>query len=125
MDPVVERRLLGLLGLGIRGRLAVLGVERVREAARRGTVRVAVVAADASHHSREKVERLLAAKRVPTIMIASAAALGEAAGRETTAVIGVVDAQLAKGIRALVEPTDAVQKGHGGRVDQASRTRTG
>ena len=111
MDPDVERRLLGLLGLGIRGRLAVLGVERVREAARRGTVRVAVVAADASHHSREKVERLLAAKGVPTIMIASAAALGEAAGRETTAVIGVVDAQLAKGIRALVDPTDAVQKG--------------
>lgn len=111
MDPVVERRLLGLLGLGIRGRLAVLGVDRVREAARRGTVRVAVVAADASHHSREKVERLLAAKGVPTIHIASAAALGEAAGRETTAVIGVVDAQLAKGIRALVEPTNAVQIG--------------
>lgn len=111
MDAAVERRLLGLLGLGIRGRLAVLGVDRVREAAQRGVLRVAVVAADASHHSRQKVERLLAAKGVPTISIASAAVLGEAAGRDTTAVIGVVDAQLAKGIRALVEPTAAVQKG--------------
>ena len=89
----------------------MLGVDRVREAAHKGTVRVAVVAADASHHSREKVERLLVAKGVPIISIASAAVLGEAAGREATAVIGVVDAQLAKGIRALVEPTGAVQIG--------------
>lgn len=111
LDPATERRLLGLLGLGMRGRLAVLGVDRVREAARKGTLRVAVVAADASHHSREKVERLLAAKKVPTIWIASAQVLGEVAGRETTAVIGVVDAQLAKGILALVGSTDAVQKG--------------
>ncbi|MBL8997362.1 MAG: ribosomal L7Ae/L30e/S12e/Gadd45 family protein [Gemmatimonadetes bacterium] len=111
LDPAVERRLLGLLGLGIRGRLAVLGVDRVREAARNGSVRVAVVAADASRHSLEKVTRLLAAKQVPTITIASAAVLGGAAGRETTAVIGVVDAQLAKGIRALVDSTDATQKG--------------
>jgi ribosomal protein L7Ae-like RNA K-turn-binding protein len=113
MDPAVERRLLGLLGLGMRGRLALVGVDRVREAAHRGTLRLAVVAADASHHSREKVERLLTARKVPTISIASAAVLGGAVGRQTAAVIGVVDAQLAKGIRALVEPTDAVQKGSG------------
>ena len=31
---MVEKRLLGLLGLGVRGRLAVVGVERVREAVR-------------------------------------------------------------------------------------------
>ena len=111
LDPMVERRLLGLLGLGIRGLLAVLGVDRVREAVKKGTVRVAVVAADASHHSREKVERLLVAKGVPIISVPSAAVLGEAAGREATAVIGVVDAQLAKGIRALVEPTGAMQIG--------------
>ena len=67
MEAADERRLLGLLGLGLRGRLAVVGVDRVREAARRGTLRVAVLAKDASHHSREKVERLLAAKAVPII----------------------------------------------------------
>lgn len=62
-------------------------------------------------HSREKVERLLAAKKVPTALVGSASRLGAVAGKETTAVIGVVDAQLAKGIRALFEPEGAVRSG--------------
>lgn len=109
MDELVKRKLLGLLGLGIRGGLAIVGVDRVREAAHGGTLRFAVIAEDASHHSREKVERLLVAKGIKTVMIDSASMLGAAAGRESTAVIGVVDAQLAKGIRALLEPGNAVQ----------------
>jgi len=103
--------LLGLLGLGIRGRLAIVGVDRVREAAHSGTLRFAVIARDASMNSREKVERLLVAKGVPTVMIESAVTLGGVAGKESTAVIGVVDAQLAKGIRALFESEGAVRSG--------------
>ncbi len=111
MDDADRRRLLGMLGLGLRGRLAVVGVDRVREAAHRGTLRVAVLAADASRHSREKVEGLLAAKAVPTVHVPSAAELGGVAGRESTAVIGVVEAQLAKGILALAGSATAVQHG--------------
>ena len=103
--------MLALLGLGIRGRLAVVGVERVREAAHGGSLRFAVIARDASANSREKVERLLVAKSVPVAMVASAAVLGQVAGREATTVIGVVDAELAKGIRALFEPEGAVRSG--------------
>ncbi len=116
MDAAVRKRLLGLLGLGLRGRLAVVGVDRVREAARRGTLRVAVLAADASHHSRGKVEGLLTAKGVPVIVVPTAAELGEVAGRDSTAVVGVVDAQLAKGILAAAGPADAVQKGSRGKA---------
>jgi ribosomal protein L7Ae-like RNA K-turn-binding protein len=111
VDGAAERRLLGMLGLGLRGRLAVAGVDRVREAAHRGRLRVAVVAADASPHSRGKVRALLAAKGVPVMEVASAAALGAVAGRDATAVIGVVDAQLAKGILALDGVSDAMRKG--------------
>jgi len=38
------------------------------------------------------------------LMVASAATLGQVGGRETTAVIGVVDAELATGILALAAP---------------------
>ena len=116
MDAADRRRLLGLLGLGLRGRLVVVGVDRVREAAHKGTLRVAVMAADAARNSREKVEGLIAAKGVPLLTVPSAAELGEVAGRETTAIIGVVDAQLAKGILALARSADAVQKGSRGKV---------
>jgi len=113
MDAALERRVLGLLGLGVRGRLVLIGVDRVREAAHQGQLRVAVVARDASANSRGKVDRLLAAKKVPVLIVSSAASLGEMAGRETTTVMGVVDPQLAKGILALVPTTSAVQSGSG------------
>ena len=103
MDAVTERKLLGLLGLGVRSRGAVVGVEQVRDAARRGKLKIAVVAPDVSRHSLEKVVPLLQAKRIRIVEGPSGVVLGRAVGRETTAVVGVVDGQLARGIRALLE----------------------
>jgi ribosomal protein L7Ae-like RNA K-turn-binding protein len=110
MDAALERKVLNLLGLGVRGRLALVGVDRVREAVRKDEVRVAVVAADASENSREKILPLLAAREVPTIEVPSAAALGQAAGKDTTAVVGVTDVQMAKGILAAAG-AEAMLKG--------------
>ena len=93
-----KRKILGLAGLGIRGRLAVVGVEQVRDAARRGRLKIALVASDASQNSLDKVESLLAARKVTIIRSFSGRELGEVAGRELVAVIGVSDAGLAKGI---------------------------
>ena len=92
-----------LVGLGVRGRGAVIGVEQVREGAKKNKVAFAVVAMDASRHSLDKVIPLLNARRVRFVEVPSAAELGGAVGRETTAVVGIVDRQLAKGIRELVE----------------------
>lgn len=97
------RKLLGLVGLGLRGRLVVVGVERVRDAARRGTLALVVVAPDASRHSLDKVLPLMRAKHVRVVQAPSAIALGAAVGRETTAVVGIVDRNLARGIRAIAE----------------------
>ena len=102
MNPAAEAKLLRLLGLGVRGRGAVVGVDRVREAAAKGTLALAVVAPDASRHSLDKVLPLLAAKRVTVIEGPGAAALGHAVGRETTAAVGVTDPNLARGIRDLL-----------------------
>jgi ribosomal protein L7Ae-like RNA K-turn-binding protein len=96
-------RLLRLVGLGVRGRGAIVGVEQVREGAKKNKVAYAIVAMDASRHSLDKVIPLLNARRVRFVEVPSAAELGGAVGRETTAVVGIVDRQLAKGIRELVE----------------------
>ena len=99
----VRQRLLGLVGLGVRGRLAVVGVDQVREAARRGSLALAIVAPDASRHSRAKIVPLLDAKRIGMLIGPSAAELGAAAGRDSAAAIGIVDRDLARGIRAIAE----------------------
>ena len=108
MDAAAEGKLLRLLGLGVRGRGAVVGVERVREAAMKGTLSLAVVAPDASQHSLDKVLKLLAAKRVAVVQGPGAEALGHAVGRQATAAVGVLDRNLARGIRDLLTgPRDA------------------
>jgi ribosomal protein L7Ae-like RNA K-turn-binding protein len=99
----VALRVLGLLGLGVRGRRAVVGVENVREAAKRGKLVLAVIAPDASRHSLAKVTPLLEAKRVRIIEGPGAAQLGSAVGRDATAAVGVVDRDLARGILAIVD----------------------
>ena len=101
MDAHQQRKLLGLLGLGVRGRGAVVGVERVRDAAKRGKLHLAIAASDASSNSLDKVVPLLQAKGITVLVGPPASELGAAAGRETTAVVGIVDKGLAKGIRAL------------------------
>ncbi|HXT47368.1 MAG TPA: ribosomal L7Ae/L30e/S12e/Gadd45 family protein [Gemmatimonadaceae bacterium] len=98
LDAEAESRLLRLLGLGVRSRGVIVGVEMVRQAAKKGTLVLAIVAPDASHHSREKVLPLLHARRVPVIEGPTSAALGAAVGRETAAAVGVVDRELANGI---------------------------
>ena len=103
MDAVRERKLLRLVGLGVRGRLAVVGVNQVRDAALHGKLSLAVIAPDASANSVDKVVPLLRARRVRMIEGPSAAELGAAVGREATAVVGVTDGQLARGIRDIVE----------------------
>ncbi len=100
MDAASERKVLGLIGLGVRARNAVVGVEQVRVAARRGRLMLAVVAPDASENSRRKIIPLLAARGVRMIEGPSAGALGSAVGRQATTAIGITDAALARGLRA-------------------------
>ena len=96
MDQV---RLFRLIGLGVRSRGVVVGVNQVREAAKGNKLAFAVVASDASQNSLDKIVPLLNARRVRFIEVPSAADLGAAVGRDQTAVVGVVDRQLAAGLR--------------------------
>ena len=102
MDSVVRRKVLGLVGLGIRGRRAVVGVQQVRDAARRGKLKLALVAGDASKNSMDKVVPLLTARGVAMIDELTSADLASVTGRESVAAIGVVDAGLANGIKSAV-----------------------
>jgi ribosomal protein L7Ae-like RNA K-turn-binding protein len=103
MNAAVRRKVVGLLGLGIRGRGAVIGVQQVRDAARRGKLKLAVVASDAAQNSMDKVVPLLSARRIPVIQGLTSEELGAVCGREAVSAVGVVDAALARGIRAASE----------------------
>ena len=92
MDDVGRRKVLALLGLGVRGRLVVVGAERVRLEALKGALQLAVVATDVSRHSLDKVVPALRARHVEMIEWPSSAELGGAVGRDTTAAVGIAGA---------------------------------
>lgn len=73
----------------------------MRAAIAKGTVLLAVVAHDTSRHSREKVVPLIRAKGIDLIELLSADELGAAFGRDQTAAVGITDAGLARGVRAI------------------------
>ncbi len=103
MDRATAQRLLRLVGLGVRSRGVVVGVEQVRDAAKRDKLALAIIAPDASRHSLEKVVPLLRARGIRFVEGPSAEELGVAVGREQTAAVGVVDRDLARGMRELLE----------------------
>jgi ribosomal protein L7Ae-like RNA K-turn-binding protein len=103
VDGTAERRVLGLVGLGVRARNAVVGVEQVRIAARKGRLALAVVAPDASPHSLKKLLPLLKATGTRVVQGPGAVALGTAAGKESTAAVGIIDVALARGIQKVFD----------------------
>jgi ribosomal protein L7Ae-like RNA K-turn-binding protein len=90
--------LMGLLGLGQRGRLLVVGVDAVRQQLQVKKIWCVVVAADASPRAMEKVVRLAVAKGVPLVAGPSAAAIGAQLGKPPVMAVGVRDRALADGI---------------------------
>lgn len=91
--------LLGLLGLGNRGRRLVIGVDGARAAIQRGRCHCLVLARDASPRAREKLERLADGRGVPRVVGPDAEAMGRVLGRPPVMAVAVTDGALADGIR--------------------------
>jgi len=108
--PRPEDRTLNMLGLAARAGALVPGTERVREAARTGELRLAVVATDASENSREKLLPLLAARGISHVIRFDRSELGAATGRGPLSAVGILDRKLADRLQALLlAPGDSSQ----------------
>jgi ribosomal protein L7Ae-like RNA K-turn-binding protein len=95
-------RALSMLGMATRAGAAVPGTDRVREAARGGSLRFAIIARDASSNSRGKLLPLFDALGVQYVVRFDRDELGAAVGRAPLSAVGVVDAALAKRVQALL-----------------------
>jgi ribosomal protein L7Ae-like RNA K-turn-binding protein len=95
-------RAAGLLGMAARAGALVLGTERVRAAARAGSVRLVLLARDASHNSRSRLQPLLEARGINYVTRFNRAALGDAVGRAPLSAIGVIDAAFAGRLEELL-----------------------
>lgn len=93
---------LSFLGLAARSGAVAWGTDLVREAARRGALRLALLAGDASENSRAKLIPLLEARSIPYRVVADREILGRAVGRPPLAAVGVTDAGMARRLGELL-----------------------
>jgi ribosomal protein L7Ae-like RNA K-turn-binding protein len=95
-------RALSLLGMATRAGAVVPGTERVRLAARGGTLQLALLAEDASENSRGKLMPLLSARGYAHVVRFTRAELGAATGRGPLSAVGVLDRALADRLQTLL-----------------------
>ncbi len=93
---------LRLLGLAARAGALLPGTERVREAARKGSLRFALVAADVSDNSLDKLLPVLRKRRVPHAVMFTRDQLGQAVGKSPLSAVGITHPSFAAKLRALL-----------------------
>ena len=93
---------LRLLGLAARAGALLPGTERVREAVRAGDVILAIVAADASDNSLDKLVPLLEKRGVAHVVRYDRAQLGDAVGKAPLSAVGLTDASFAARLQELM-----------------------
>lgn len=110
--PEASEAVLRLLGLAARAGALLPGTERVREAARSGTLRFALVAEDISDNSQDKLLPLLSSRGVPHVVRFQRAELGAAVGKAPLSAVGISVQSFADRVRELLGPDDIL--GHAG-----------
>jgi ribosomal protein L7Ae-like RNA K-turn-binding protein len=96
-----DRRFLQLVGLARRAGFAVVGTQAVRDAARRGELRVVVVAEDATDNARRRLGSILESAELEVVTRGTRSGLGRAVGRSEVVVVGIRDRGL--GLRIVGE----------------------
>lgn len=93
---------LHLLGLAARAGALLPGTERVREAARNGTLRLAIVAEDVSDNSLNKLLPLLQKRGTPHVVVFTRDQLGAAVGRGPLSAVGLTSESFASRLSAVL-----------------------
>lgn len=97
--PITADSVLRLLGLAARAGALLPGTERVREAARAGTLRFAIVAEDVSANSLDKLVPLLDVRGIPYVRAYTRDDLGAAVGKAPLSAVGISDETLSVRIK--------------------------
>ena len=89
LTDLLDRRCLDMIGLARRSGQAVTGFEKVRAAAKGGTVALLLEASDGALDGREKLERILPGSEVLSLW--TAAALGVPFGRDRAVHVAILE----------------------------------
>ena len=101
--PVMEKKVLSLLGLSAKSGILVSGAASTEKAVKEHKAALVVVAEDASDNTKKSFSNMCAYYHVPMIVFADKETLGHAIGKQFRASVAVTQDGFAKAILKLTE----------------------
>ncbi len=95
---MMDKKILGLLGLATAGGRIALGDTAVREAVYSGKAQLVIFAADCGENTKEKITKLCSGRNVAYIEFSDKETIGKAVGRDGKAVVALTDRGFAQAV---------------------------
>ena len=98
---MTNKIILGLIGLSARARKVSFGADSVETQAKKGKVKLFIIAEDASERTKDKFNKLAVQYNIPIIINGSIEELSKAIGKNNKAILGIEDINLSKEIERI------------------------
>lgn len=98
---MINKKILGLLGLAARARKVAFGADSVKEEIIKNKARLIIVSDEASERTKEKFKKLCLEYKVPIIIDGDIEELSKAIGKDNKATFAIKESNLAKEIEKV------------------------
>lgn len=98
---MINKKILGLIGLSARARKICFGADSVEEHVKKKKVKLILVATDSSERTKEKFKKISDENKIPIIITGEIETLSKAIGKSNKAIIGIEDINLANEIQKI------------------------
>lgn len=98
---MINKKILGLIGLSARARKISFGADSVETGIKKKKVNLIIVADDSSERTKEKFKKLSDEYKIPIIIIGEIQELSKAIGKENKAILGIEDINISGEIQKI------------------------
>ncbi len=105
---MIDRKILGLLGLAARARKIAYGADSVKLQIAKNKVRLLIISEEASERTKKDFIELSDKNKIHKIVAGNIEELSKTIGKSNKAVIGILDKELANGIIKIYNGGDVI-----------------
>ena len=105
---MVDKNILGLIGLATRAGGIAFGADSVESEIKQKKVKLIILAEDASDRTKDKFKELGEKYKVPTIVVSTIEELSKTIGKKNKAIIGIKNINLANEIQKRIFGGDVI-----------------
>lgn len=98
---MINKKILGLIGLATRARKVCFGADSVEEKINKKKVKLLIISEEASERTKDKFKKIAEKNKTPIIIGGEIEVLSKAIGKSNKAIIGIEDVNLSNEIQKI------------------------